>query len=141
MDSERANQEADCYEVPVNQTVRHFQHILGRRDVERPHQFLYRSGGEEVVAREGLRPPGCGIGGLQCPHLPALGDDPLKPAAGTDLPAFLFDVACDLFPHLSRAELGVEELFDQRGLGILLPDAALTALKRLPQGVNQRRPD
>jgi hypothetical protein len=73
--------------------------------------------------------------------LPAIGEDPLDPVAGADLPALLYDVARDLVPHLSGAELGVQELFDQRGLRILLPDVAAAAFEHLPQGVEQRGPD
>ena len=44
----------------------------------------------------------------------------------------LNDAMPGLLPHLPRTELGVQELFDKRGLGTLLANVAAAALERLP---------
>ena len=60
-------------------------------------------------------------------HPPVLHLDGGDVEVGEDLAAHLLHARGDLLPHLSRAELGIEELLDQRGLGALLRDVARLA--------------
>ena len=45
------------------------------------------------------------------------------------------DPVGDVFPQLTRAELGIEELLDQRGFGLLLGDVVRLAQKCLLEKV------
>ena len=137
---ERIGEQTHCHEVPIDQAIRHLQHILRRRRIERTQEFPNRRGREKVVSRKSLHGARRVVSGFHRCDPPALGEDAVHGVTGANLTAHLRDPAGCFLPHLPRTELGIQKLLDQRSLGVPLSYAA-AAMENLLDGVNKRLPD
>ncbi len=84
-------------------------------------EIAHRHGGEEVVAGKGDALPAC-IDPFDSGHPIAGHVDAVDLDAEVNFAAGLDDQVRDVFPKLAGAELGVQELLDERGFGLFLSD-------------------
>src|SRR5215207_1821203 len=113
-------QQPDGEEVAVHESVGDLAHLGGRRRCGLLHELLHRHRREEVVAGDARALPSRYLLDFDLGDPVAFGGDADDGVPIADLPACLRDLARDDLPHLSRAELGVEEAGDEAGLALLL---------------------
>ena len=117
---EPLEQQSDGEEVAIEQPLGNLPHRSGGIGRKRSDQLLHRHGREAVIGREDAGLPGPHVDRLDTGHAAAGHVDPSDLLAREDVAAHLPDLVGHVLPHLARAELGVEELLDQRRLGSFL---------------------
>ena len=122
------DQQSHGDEVAIEQRIADFPHLPGHIAIEAAHQVFDRHGREQVLAPEVAT---LSIRGYPADtaHAIPLHQKLVDVEAGDDFSTLRSDFAGDDFPQLPRTQLGIQELFDQRGFRALLLSGRLDGAK------------